>query len=62
MHLEKFLKHTDYIIETKNGKIFEKNIFLTIFVEKSLFFRARKNFDGNVFVEITKEVKNDLAG
>ena len=29
-------------------------MILTIFVKKSLFFRSKKNFDGNFFVEITK--------
>ena len=30
-------------------------MFLTIFVKKSFFFGAKKNFDGNFLVEITKK-------
>ena len=45
MRLKKFLK-TDYIIETKNANICEKNMFLTIFMKKSFFFRAKKTFGG----------------
>ena len=30
-------------------------MFLTIFVKKSFFFEAKKNFDGNFFLEITKK-------
>ena len=30
-------------------------MILTIFVKKSLFFRSKKKFDGNFFVEITKK-------
>ena len=51
-----FLRYcTDYIFETKNANICEKNMFLTIFVKKSFFFGAKKNFDGNFFIEITKK-------
>ena len=35
-------------------------MFLTIFVKKLFFFRAKKNFDGNFFVEITKKSKKIL--
>ena len=30
-------------------------MFLAIFVKKSFFFRAKKNFDSNFLVEITKK-------
>ena len=53
--------YTDYIFETKNANICEKNMFLAIFVKKSFFFRAKKNFDGNFLVEITKKIKNDFT-
>ena len=33
-------------------------MFWAIFVKKSFFFMAKKNFDGNFLVEITK--KNDF--
>ena len=32
-------------------------MFLAIFVKKLFFFRAKKNFDGNFLVEITKKNK-----
>ena len=34
-------------------------MILTIFVKKLLFFRSKKKFDGNFFVEITKESENE---
>ena len=35
-------------------------MFLTIFVKKSFFFGAKKKFDGNFFIEITKKSKKLL--
>ena len=35
-------------------------MFLTIFVKKSLFFRAKKNFDGIFFMEVIKKNKKLL--
>ena len=51
------LNKNKQILSRKNGKIFEKNMFLTIFVKKSGFFRAKKKLYGNFFVEITKKGK-----
>jgi len=36
-------------------------MFLTIFLKKSFFFREKKKIDSNIFVEITKQVKNDFT-
>ena len=33
----------------------------TVFVKKSFFFEAKKNFDGIFFVEVTKKIKNDFT-
>jgi hypothetical protein len=60
MHL-KFSERTDYIFEPKNANICVKNMFLTIFVKKSFFFRVKKKFEGNFLVEITKKIKNDFT-
>jgi hypothetical protein len=49
--------YTDYNFETKNVNIYEKKMILTIFVKKSFFFRAKKCFDGNFLVEITKKIE-----
>ena len=37
-------------------------MFLTIFIKKWFFFRAKKNFDGIFLVEVTKKKKNTLPG
>jgi hypothetical protein len=44
-----FSEHTDYIIESILP------MFLTIFIKKWFFFRAKKNFDGIFLVEVTKK-------
>ena len=36
-------------------------MFLTIFVEKSFFFRSKKNFDPIFFQKLQKKIKNDFT-
>ena len=43
---------TRSVFYTKNANISEKNMFLTIFVKKSFFFRVKKKIEGNFFVEM----------
>ena len=40
--LSDYSKHTDYIIETKNGNICEKKNVFDLFFKKSSFFREKK--------------------
>ena len=51
----------DYVFETKNANICEKNISLIIFVKKLFFFRAKKILTVCFFKKLQKELKNDFT-